>query len=156
MVAAKMVWLSGISHRIAPAFLRLTDSCDSSADAPSTTPRKKQQQQQTKKEVVGILAFEAAKAMSKLLSLYKSLSDDEIDKLRAFIQRSEGVRYLNSADEAALLRLAGEERVEELDRLVLVVARLGRRCHNPSLQKFDRVYHDLKQGYVDFPRLASR
>lgn len=149
-----MVWLSGISHRIAPAFLRRTGSGDSSADAPSTTPRKKQLQQQTKKEAVGILAFEAAKAMSRLLSLYKSLSDDEIDKLRSFIQRSEGVRYLNSADESALLRLAGEERVEELDRLVLVVARLGRRCHHPSLQKFDLAYHDLKQGYVDFPRLG--
>jgi len=77
---------------------------------------------------LGILAFEAAAAMSKLLSLHRSLSDQEVSRLRSDAMRSPGVVYLNSTDQAFLLRLACAELVVSLDAAAAAVARLGLRC----------------------------
>ncbi|CAD5170103.1 unnamed protein product [Musa acuminata subsp. malaccensis] len=97
--------------------------------------------------VVGILAFEAAAAMARLISLYRSLDDDEVRRLRTDM-RSQGVTYLTSKDQAFLLRLACAELVDELDRAAAAVARFGHKCSDPLLRGFDRLYADLKAGGI--------
>ncbi|CAO2182368.1 unnamed protein product [Urochloa humidicola] len=94
---------------------------------------------------LGILAFEAAAAMSKLLSLHRSLSDQEVSRLRSDEMRSPGVAYLNSTDQAFLLRLACAELVVSLDAAAAAVARLGLRCG----LDFGGVYASLKAGAPD-------
>lgn len=98
---------------------------------------------------LGILAFEAAAAMSRLASLHRSLSDVEIRRLRADALRAEGVARLSSADQSLLLRLACGELVADLDRAADTAARLGARCcgaEAPFLHDFDRVYAEAKRG----------
>ncbi|THU52828.1 hypothetical protein C4D60_Mb10t08040 [Musa balbisiana] len=97
--------------------------------------------------VVGILAFEAAAAMSRLVSLYRSLAEDEVRRLRTDM-RSQGVAYLTSRDQPFLLRLACAELVAELDKAASVVSRLGAKCCDALLSGFDRFYADLKAGGV--------
>ncbi|KAK4748244.1 hypothetical protein SAY87_014830 [Trapa incisa] len=107
---------------------------------------------------LGILAFDAAKIMSRLISLYRSLTKDEMDRLRKNILRSEGVAYLNSRDEAYLLSHAWAERLEALDGVAEAVRILGRWSSDVGLNRFDLVYADLKLGLIDIGRLefASR
>ncbi|CAK9185330.1 unnamed protein product [Ilex paraguariensis] len=102
---------------------------------------------------LGILAFETAKTMSRLISLYRSLSDEEISKLRKDVMKSEGVAYLNSKDEAFLLSLACAEKLEDLDKAATTVARLGNKCTDVSLNKFNHVYTDFKLGIIDLGKL---
>ncbi|CAL9138551.1 unnamed protein product [Musa acuminata var. zebrina] len=96
---------------------------------------------------VGILAFEAAAAMSLLVSLHLSLAEDEVRRLCADM-RSKGVAYLTSKDEPFLLRLAYAELVAELDKAAATVSRLGAKCRDPLLRGFDRLYADLKAGGI--------
>ncbi|KAH6806920.1 hypothetical protein C2S51_028028 [Perilla frutescens var. frutescens] len=97
---------------------------------------------------LGILAFETAKTMSRLISLYKSLSDEEISRLKNDVIRSEGVAFLNSGDADFLLGLACAERLEDLDRTAAAVSRLGKKCSDFGLERFDLVYRNLKQGLL--------
>ncbi|KAM0922794.1 hypothetical protein ACQ4PT_005960 [Festuca glaucescens] len=94
---------------------------------------------------LGILAFEAAAAMSRLLSLHRSLSEQEVSRLRSDAMRSSGVAYLNSTDQAFLLRLACAELVLSLDAAAAAVERLGLRCGID----FGGVYASLKAGAHD-------
>ncbi|PUZ39662.1 hypothetical protein GQ55_9G351500 [Panicum hallii var. hallii] len=100
---------------------------------------------------LGILAFEAAATMSRLVSLHRTLSDAEFRRLRADGLRAEGVARLTSADQSLLLRLACGELVADLDRAAAAVARLGARCAcaeapAPLLRDFDRLYAEAKRG----------
>ncbi|CAL4921972.1 unnamed protein product [Urochloa decumbens] len=105
---------------------------------------------------LGILAFEAAATMSRLVSLHRTLSDAEFRRLRADVLRAEGVARLTSADQSFLLRLACAELVADLDRAAAAVARLAAaRCRAgaaaeaaplPLLRDFDRLYADAKHG----------
>ncbi|KAL3622853.1 hypothetical protein CASFOL_031912 [Castilleja foliolosa] len=104
---------------------------------------------------LGILAFETAKIMSRLISLYKSLSDEGISRLRDDVIRSKGVQFLNSMDEEYLLSLACGEKLEDLDRVASAVSCLGKKCNDFGLNRFDIVYTDLKLGLVDFGKLQS-
>ncbi|KAL0338285.1 UNVERIFIED_CONTAM: hypothetical protein Sangu_1350600 [Sesamum angustifolium] len=99
---------------------------------------------------VGILAFETAKTMSRLISLYKSLSDEEITRLTKDVVKSEGVAFLNSRDEEFLLSLACAEKHEDLDRAAAAISRLGKKCSDSNLDRFDLVYMELKLGIFDF------
>lgn len=101
---------------------------------------------------LGILAFETAKTMSILLSLYKSLSDEEMSRLRNAV-KTEGIAYLNSKDEGFLLSLACAETLEDLDKVAAAVARLGKKSIDLGLNQFDLVYTDLKLGIADFGKL---
>ncbi|KAL2320048.1 hypothetical protein Fmac_029017 [Flemingia macrophylla] len=103
---------------------------------------------------LGILAFDAGKIMCRLISLYHSLSDEEITKLRTEIIKSKGVTYLNSQHECFLLNLAAAERLEELDTVADIVSCLGRKCSDPGLSQFDLVYADLKLGLIDLRKLS--
>lgn len=98
---------------------------------------------------LGILAFEAARTVSRLLNLYKSLSDFEILRLRKEIFKSIGVMYLNSDDEGYLLKLACTEKIEDLDKAAMVVDRLGWKCSDFMLNGFDMIYSDVKSGSTD-------
>lgn len=99
-----------------------------------------------------ILAFEAARTMSRLISLYRSLSDHEMSKLRD-VMDSEGVAFLNSKDNSFLLRLACSERLEDLENAASTVARLGLKCLDFGLNRFDIVFNDLKAGIIDLGKL---
>ncbi|KAF5750914.1 hypothetical protein HS088_TW03G01254 [Tripterygium wilfordii] len=86
---------------------------------------------------LGILAFETAKTMSRLLALHKSLSDDEFFELRKGTMKSRGVAYLNSTDESYLFSLACAEKLEELNRVAMSASRLGQRCSDSDGNNFD-------------------
>lgn len=105
-------------------------------------------------KALGINAFDAGKTMCRLISLYHSLSDQEIAKLHHEVIKSKGVTYLNSHHECFLLNLAAAERLEELDTAADAVSRLGRKCSNSSLGHFDLVYADLKLGLIDLRKLG--
>ncbi|XP_072976341.1 protein PSK SIMULATOR 1-like [Typha angustifolia] len=105
---------------------------------------------------LGILAFEAAAAMSRLVSLHFSMSDREILKLRSDTMRSQGVAYLNSTDQALLLRLACYELMDDLDRAAASISRVGSRCRGNLTRNFARHYTDLKAGSADLDLLGIR
>ncbi|XP_057971001.1 protein PSK SIMULATOR 1-like [Malania oleifera] len=140
MAATTMAWLSDVKRSL-------------SADS-----RRNGNRRSDKPATLGILAFDTAKIMSRLVSLHKSLSDDEIFKLRKEVMRSKGVSYLNSKDPGFLLYLACAEILEDLDSTAIAIARLGRKCSNIGLSQFDLVYSDLKMGIIDLSKLkfASR
>ncbi|XWS55634.1 hypothetical protein CRYUN_Cryun09bG0017800 [Craigia yunnanensis] len=100
-----------------------------------------------------ILAFETAKTMSRLVALYKSLTDDEFFKLRNGPLKSPGVAFLNSTDESYLLGLACKEKLEDLNQAVTVVSRLGKKCINEELNRIEIAYDNMKQGIIDFSNL---
>ncbi|KAK1651231.1 hypothetical protein QYE76_069036 [Lolium multiflorum] len=107
---------------------------------------------------LGILAFEAAAAMSRLVSLHRSLSDEEVRRLRGDVLRGEGVARLTSTDQPLLLRLACGELLADLDRAAATAARLGARCRGPDapfLGGFDLVYADAKRGTGGLARLDA-
>ncbi|KAK1661363.1 hypothetical protein QYE76_049522 [Lolium multiflorum] len=96
---------------------------------------------------VGILSFEAANAMSRAADLHRSLSDAEAARLLGpLCLGSRAVRALVPGDDARLLALALAEKLDALNRVAAVAARLGRRCAAPALQGFDHVYADLLAG----------
>ncbi|XP_027337942.1 uncharacterized protein LOC113851613 [Abrus precatorius] len=107
-----------------------------------------------REETLGILSFDASKTMCSLISLYKSLSDQEFTKLRNEVIKSKGVAYLNSQHECFLLNLAAAERLEEVDAAADTVSRLGRKCSDFGLARFDLVYADLKLGLIDLGTLS--
>ncbi|KAG7033823.1 hypothetical protein SDJN02_03548, partial [Cucurbita argyrosperma subsp. argyrosperma] len=95
---------------------------------------------------LGILSFDTAKTMAALISLYRSLSDEEIFKLRNVVVRSQGVAYLNSKDKEFLLNLACSERLEELNNAASSVSRLSKKCADLGLARFDLVFSNMKDG----------
>ncbi|GER54806.1 hypothetical protein STAS_32418 [Striga asiatica] len=106
------------------------------------------------KQTLGILSFEVAKVMSKIMNLHKSLSDIEIFKLKNDILKSDGVKALVSGDEKQLLELALFEKLNDLNRIASVVSRLGKKCSIPALQGFEHVYGDIISGNIDVKELG--
>ncbi|KAJ1270347.1 hypothetical protein BS78_06G047200 [Paspalum vaginatum] len=99
---------------------------------------------------VGILSFEVANAMSRAANLYRSLSDAEAARLLGpLCLGSRAVRALVPGDDARLLALALAEKLDALNRVAAVAARLGRRCAAPALAGFGHVYADLLAGRSD-------
>ncbi|BAT10623.1 Os10g0380300 [Oryza sativa Japonica Group] len=88
-----------------------------------------------------ILAFEVAAAMSRLVSLYCSLSDVEDRRLRVDALLAEGVARVTSTDQSLLLWLACGEVVADLDCAAGSATRFGTRCcaARRSCTIFDRV-----------------
>lgn len=91
--------------------------------------------------------------MSRLVALYKSLSDQEISNLKDNVVKSKGVTYLNSTEESFLYSLACAERLEDLDCTAVAIGRLGQKCNDLGLNRFDILYADLKLGTIDFEKL---
>ncbi|CAA0809537.1 Protein of unknown function (DUF668 [Striga hermonthica] len=102
-----------------------------------------------KRSNVGVLAFEVAGLMSKLLHIWQSLSDQSITRLRAESVRLEGVRKIVSNDDAFLLGLARAELVENLKSIAKSISRISRRCEDPSLRSFDRLLREFADSGHD-------
>ncbi|MED6169677.1 hypothetical protein PIB30_023539 [Stylosanthes scabra] len=109
---------------------------------------------ESKAKTLEIIAFDAGKIMCRLVCLYHSLSDGEINRLRKETIKSKGVAYLTSHQECFLLNLAAADLLEDLDDAAVTVSQLGRKCSDVSLSRFDLVYNDLKHGIIDLRKLS--
>ncbi|KAL7003213.1 hypothetical protein U1Q18_004371 [Sarracenia purpurea var. burkii] len=96
-----------------------------------------------KKSNVGVLAFEIAGLMSKLLHLWKSLSDKNVTRLRNEATSLEGVRKIVSNDETFLLGLACAEMAENLRLVAKSVSRISKKCEDSKLRSFDRLFDEF-------------
>lgn len=97
-----------------------------------------------KKAKVGILGFEIAGLMSKLLHLWRSLSDAQIARLRHETIALQGVRKLVSEDDSFLLGLTCAELTDTL-RLVAnsISTALIKRCADPCLREFQQIFKEF-------------
>ncbi|CAI9092101.1 OLC1v1027256C1 [Oldenlandia corymbosa var. corymbosa] len=109
----------------------------SSSFAASAAPKPKSSAV-IKKSNVGVLAFEIAGLMSKLIHLWQSLSDKNIARLRNESISLEGVRKIVSNDEDFLLGLACAEMLENLRQISKSVSRLSKKCEDSNLRSFER------------------
>ncbi|KAF3795386.1 hypothetical protein EJ110_NYTH04883 [Nymphaea thermarum] len=101
------------------------------------------------KAVVGVLAFEVASLMSKIVHLWNSLSDKQIVGLRDELLALEGVNKLVSENEEYLLGLACAEMIDNLAFVVRSISLLGKKCTDVALQGFEHVFDDLVKNGVD-------
>ncbi|XP_050379520.1 protein PSK SIMULATOR 1-like [Argentina anserina] len=103
------------------------------------------------KPMVGILAFEVAGLMLKMVNLWNSLSERDMIRMREEIVNSTGVRRLVSEDDDYLMELALNEIIENLGYLATCVVRLGKRCSDPIYHNFERFFEDpLESGLRSF------
>ncbi|KAL9240400.1 hypothetical protein vseg_014625 [Gypsophila vaccaria] len=116
-------WLSKLKSQISNKLINSTNKLNKSSHNNKSTN-------------VGILAFELANLLSKLLALYQSLSDKNVARLRNEVLTVEGVRKLVSNDESFLLGLACAEMVHGVHAVSKSVARLCGRCTDLALQSF--------------------
>ncbi|KAL3812492.1 hypothetical protein ACJIZ3_013760 [Penstemon smallii] len=114
----------------------------------------KKQGKPQERQIIGILSFEVANVMSKVIHLHKSLADTEMFKLKNEILKSEGIRTLVSSDEKQLLELTLFEKLDDLNRVASVVSRLGKKCTILALQGFEHVYADIVCGIIDVKELG--
>ena len=103
----------------------------------------------SEKAVIGVLAFEVASLMSKLVNLWQSLSDKQVAKLREELTNSVGIRKLVSDDENFIVRLISLEMLENMAHVAESVARLGKKCSDPSLKDFENAFDELITFGVD-------
>ncbi|KAL4354274.1 hypothetical protein GQ457_06G038910 [Hibiscus cannabinus] len=101
------------------------------------------------KSTVGVLSFETAGLMSKLLHLWNSLSDKTVIRLRDESVSLEGVRKIVSNDESFLLGLACAEMAENVRVVAKHVTRLSKRCQDANLQCFDRWFDEFANSGHD-------
>ncbi|KAK9284093.1 hypothetical protein L1049_012353 [Liquidambar formosana] len=101
------------------------------------------------KVVIGVLAFEVASLMSKLVHLWQSLSDKQIVRLREEIMNSVGIRKLVSDDDEYIGGLICAEMVENMAHVARSMARLGKKCNDPGLKSFEHVFDELIKFGVD-------
>lgn len=95
------------------------------------------------KPVIGVLAFEVANLMSKLVHLWQSLADKQVKKMRELISGSVGIKKLVSDDEDYVVRLISAEMIDNLGNVARAVVRLGKKCLDPSLNNLEKVFDDL-------------
>lgn len=94
------------------------------------------------KAVVGILSFEVASLMSKVVNLWQCLNDKQMGRLRQEIINSFGIQKLVSDNEDYLMDLALAEIFENLSSVAKSLARLGKRCVDPMYQCLEHVFDD--------------
>ncbi|KAG9145036.1 hypothetical protein Leryth_027688 [Lithospermum erythrorhizon] len=102
-----------------------------------------------KKSNLGVLAFEAAGLMSKLLHIWQSLSDKNIAHLKNHSIFLEGVRKIVSNDDDFLLSLACAEMVEILRCVSKSLSRMSKKCQDSSLRAFDRFLNEFADSGRD-------
>ncbi|XP_061998096.1 protein PSK SIMULATOR 3 [Rosa rugosa] len=132
--------------------LRVKTAISHSFDAvrhTSSTPHHNTAKPSRKSTNVGVLAFEIAGLMSKLLHLWQSLSDKNMIRLHNESINLEGVRKIVSNDDAFLLSLACSELVENLRFLAKSVARISHKCNDANLRSFDRLFNDFANSGRD-------
>ncbi|PPD82472.1 hypothetical protein GOBAR_DD20602 [Gossypium barbadense] len=101
------------------------------------------------KSTVGVLSFEIAGLMSKLLHLWNSLSDKNVIRLRDESVSLEGVRKIVSNDESFLLGLACAEIAENVRLVAKYISRISKRCQDSGLQCFDRWFDEFANSGHD-------
>ncbi|CAJ2672627.1 unnamed protein product [Trifolium pratense] len=102
------------------------------------------------KDRIGIMAFEVAGLMSKLVNFWHSLSDNEVMNLREWIVNSVGVKMLVSDDEYFLMELTWNEILHNFQSISQSVARLGKRCKDPIYHSYESFVHNPSQNYVQW------
>ncbi|CAA6666539.1 unnamed protein product [Spirodela intermedia] len=118
---------------------KMRNQDSSSPQSTTAAAKKKESKPSPELNVVGILSFEVASAMSKIIHLHKSLSASQISRLHGEVLKSHGVRNL---------------KLDDLDRAAAVVSRLGKRCNEPALVGFEHVYADLLRSRVEMGKLG--
>ena len=103
----------------------------------------------SEKVVIGVLAFEVASLMSKIVNLWQSLSDKQVARLREEITNSVGIKKLVSDDENFIVRLISLEMLENMAHVAESVARLVKKCSDPSLKGFENAFDDFITFGVD-------
>ncbi|MED6206409.1 hypothetical protein PIB30_026503 [Stylosanthes scabra] len=103
----------------------------------------------SEKSVIGVLAFEVASLMSKIVNLWQSLSDKQVARLREEITHSVGIKRLVSEDENFIVRLISLEMLENMAHVAEFVARLGKKCSEPSLKRFENAFDEFITLGVD-------
>ncbi|XP_022742789.1 uncharacterized protein LOC111293968 [Durio zibethinus] len=103
----------------------------------------------SEKVEIGVLAFEVASLMSKLVHLWQCLSDKQVIRLREEITSSVGIKELVSEDEDYIGRLICAEMIENITHVAKSVARLAKKCSNPGLKGFEPVFTELVQIGAD-------
>lgn len=106
------------------------------------TSRKSSASEPERKNVIGILAFEIATLMSKVVNLWQCLSERRIDKLREEISSSLGIQKLVAENEEYLMDLAIAEIIDNLGCLTKSLATLGKRCADPVYHNLERIFED--------------
>ncbi|KAK8686635.1 hypothetical protein V6N13_125658 [Hibiscus sabdariffa] len=101
------------------------------------------------KPYVGVLSFEIAGLMSKLLHLWNCLSDKTMIRLRDESISLEGVRKIVSNDESFLLGLACAEMAENLRLLANSISRVSKKCQDPNLWCFERLFDEFAHSGHD-------
>ncbi|PQP98151.1 uncharacterized protein Pyn_04065 [Prunus yedoensis var. nudiflora] len=103
---------------------------------------------EVEKPVVGILAFEVAGLMLKVVNLWNIVGEKEMLRLREEIVNSPGMRRLVADDDGYLMELALNEVIENLGYLAMSVVRLGKRCTDPVYHRFEEFFDDpLENGF---------
>ncbi|GFP85794.1 hypothetical protein PHJA_000723100 [Phtheirospermum japonicum] len=120
----------------------------------NSTKSSNKKQSPKERQIIGILSFEVANVMSKIMNLHKSLTDNEVLKLKNEILKCEGIKTLVFSDEKQLLELALVEKLDDLNRIAVVVSRLGKKCTIPALQGFEHVYGDIISGATHVKELG--
>ncbi|KAL0730892.1 hypothetical protein Bca4012_026986 [Brassica carinata] len=93
---------------------------------------------------VGVLSFEVARLMTKLLHLTHSLTDSNLLSLRDHSLSLEGLtKIVTGDDETFHLSLVCAELADSLAHTAGSVSRLSHRCTTPSLRSFHRLFHEF-------------
>ncbi|CAH8306891.1 unnamed protein product [Eruca vesicaria subsp. sativa] len=110
----------------------------------------KKQHDQTHKEILlGVLSFEVASLLSKLVHLWHSLSDKNVTRLRDEITRSAGIKKLISEDDDFIVRLIRDETMENVESVAKAVARLAGKCNDPKLKGFESCFNEVVKSGAD-------
>ncbi|XP_030502013.2 protein PSK SIMULATOR 3 [Cannabis sativa] len=120
-----------------------------SSSSPAPAHPNKSSPAMKKSSNVGVLAFEIAGLMSKLIHLWQLLSDKNMIRLRNDSISLDGVRKIISNDEAFLLALACAEIVENIRLLAKSVARISKRCDDVNHWNFDQCFRDFADSGRD-------
>lgn len=94
------------------------------------------------KPVVGILAFEISRFMSKVVKIWNSVNARQIARLKEEISMSIGMHRLVSEDDVYLMDLALAEIIDNLMDLGKSVAMLGKKCADSTYHNLETVFHD--------------
>ena len=111
------------------------------------TPKK--HEAAVEKAVIGVLAFEVASLMSKLIHLWHSLTDKQVHRLREEITNSVGIKKLVSDDDEYIVKLICTEIIDNIVHVANAVARLGNKCNDPTLKSFEQAFNEWIKFGVD-------
>ncbi|KAF2289775.1 hypothetical protein GH714_038574 [Hevea brasiliensis] len=105
---------------------------------------------ETDKAAIGVMAFEVASLMSKVVHLWHFLSDEEICRLRKEIVNSIGIRKLVADDDDYVMDLALNEIMENFGLVSRSVARLGKKCIDPLFHGFEHFVNNPLQNNLEW------